>query len=337
MNITSALIVDDSKMARVTLKKHLESLNIKVFIAESSEQSLEFLKTNHPDVIFMDCLMPGIDGFETTRLISSNPDTAAIPVIMCTGKESDEDKHKAMDAGAFSYMTKSSSAGPLKDILADLDKFDAQMSRITSTLSVETTEQKSETVTEKSAEPLTTDEIIKQTLAAAENILTDKLALINSNYNQLSSQFSALSSQLEDKMIISIKSSIKESHIYTDSKAQNLITDLQSLRQDFDTFKQQIEKIDFDELIIETLNTHMDQQFQDRRSELSDIIIAEDSVQNRINDMIQKQQETERERISFLENKIEQATSSSKSLFIGLTALFFSLSALAVSAYLYLK
>ncbi len=337
MNITSALIVDDSKMARVTLKKHLESLNIKVFMAETGEQSLEFLKQNHPDVIFMDCLMPGIDGFETTRLISSNPDTAAIPVIMCTGKESDEDKHKAMDAGAFSYMTKSSSAGPLKDILADLDKFDAQMSRITSTLKTETTEQKADTINKTPEVSLTADQIIKQTLAAAENVLTDKLALINSNYNQLSSQFSALSSQLEDKMIFSIKSSLNESHTYIDSKTENLIIDLQSLRQDFDTFKHQIEKIDFDELILDTLNTHMGQQFNDRRSELSESIIAEESVQNQINILIQEQLETERERISALESNLEQATSSSKDLYIGLTALFFSLSALAVSAYLYLQ
>ena len=109
MDIQTALVVDDSKMARFTLKKQLESRNISVYFAKSGEESIDFLINNHPDVIFMDCLMPGIDGFEATQQILSNSDTSDIPIIMCSAKESDEDKQKAFASGAVGYIQKTSS------------------------------------------------------------------------------------------------------------------------------------------------------------------------------------------------------------------------------------
>ena len=120
MDIQTALVVDDSKMARFTLKKQLESRNISVYFAKSGEESIDFLINNHPDVIFMDCLMPGINGFEVTQQILSNSDTSDIPIIMCSAKESDEDKQKAFNSGASGFMTKSSSSEPLNAILDEL-------------------------------------------------------------------------------------------------------------------------------------------------------------------------------------------------------------------------
>ena len=120
MDIASALIVDDSKMARITLKKQLESRDIDVYLAESGEESLDFLRTKQPDMIFMDCMMPGIDGFKATQQITSNPDTSSIPVVMCTGKETDEDKQKAFASGAVGYMKKTSSLEPLNDVLYEI-------------------------------------------------------------------------------------------------------------------------------------------------------------------------------------------------------------------------
>ncbi len=316
MNITSALIVDDSKMPRITLKKHLESLDIKVDMVENGEESLEFLKSHHPDVIFMDCMMPGIDGFETTRLISSNPDTAAIPVIMCTGKESDEDKHKAMDAGAFSYMVKSSSSGPQKDILADLDMFDAQMSRITSTEeSTSETDTAADSTISKAEETLLAstpeqaidkDMIVKQTLNAVENVLNSQLNPIRSDFNQLSENFSALSGQLENKIIFSVKSSIKESHHYTDSKTAEISAQLDNLQQDLDGFRSQIESIDFDQLILETINTHLDQLLNERQTEMAQGVINNESVQTQLNEQIQSAVEPVNVQLTDIEQKLEQ-------------------------------
>ena len=349
MNITSALIVDDSKMARVTLKKHLESLGIKVFLAETGEDSLEFLSNNHPDVIFMDCLMPGIDGFETTRRITSNSETASIPVIMCTGKETDEDKHKAMDAGAFSYMTKSSSSGSLKDILADLDMFDAQMSRITSS-SAEAVEPKSEspaqtpkpTPTPIAKERFTpsavdTDALINQTLSAVDKVLNKRLTQITDDFDHLSQQFSTVSSQLEDKIIFSVRSSIKESHHYTDTNSEDLSTRLNNFKLDFDAFKSQIEAIDFDHLVQETVNTHFDQMLTKRRSELAEVIINEELVQTQLNKNIHSELEQTHEELASLKQNIEQQNPSKSPLYAAMVALVCSLGALAASAYLFLK
>ena len=63
----SALVVDDSKSARVILSRMLEKYDIEVDMAESAEQAIEYLKGNRPDAIFMDHLMPGMDGLQAVR------------------------------------------------------------------------------------------------------------------------------------------------------------------------------------------------------------------------------------------------------------------------------
>ena len=85
MTIKSALLVDDSKVARFALSKLLEKLNLKVDMVSSGEEALTFLKNNtNPDVIFMDHLMPGMNGVDATKEIKMNSATSEIPVIMCT-------------------------------------------------------------------------------------------------------------------------------------------------------------------------------------------------------------------------------------------------------------
>lgn len=88
MAIKNALLVDDSKVARFALSKLLEHRDMQVNMACSAEEALDFLSSNeHPDVIFMDHLMPGMNGVEATKAIKSNPNTAGIPIIMCTSQE----------------------------------------------------------------------------------------------------------------------------------------------------------------------------------------------------------------------------------------------------------
>ena len=76
----TALIVDDSKSARVLLKRILETHDLDVDTAESAEDALDYLIRSRPDVIFMDHLMPGMDGFEAVSAIKKNPETATIPM-----------------------------------------------------------------------------------------------------------------------------------------------------------------------------------------------------------------------------------------------------------------
>lgn len=102
----SALIVDDSKSARVVLKRMLEMHALDVDTAESAESALEYLNDHRPDVIFMDHLMPGMDGFEAVSAIKNNPDTATIPIMMYTSQEGELYVGQARALGAVGVLPK---------------------------------------------------------------------------------------------------------------------------------------------------------------------------------------------------------------------------------------
>jgi CheY-like chemotaxis protein len=104
--IKRALIVDDSRSARVILGRMLEGYGLAVDPAESAEQALEYLKQTRPDVIFMDHLMPGMDGFQAVQVIKSNPDTATIPVVMYTSQEGELYASQARALGAVGVLPK---------------------------------------------------------------------------------------------------------------------------------------------------------------------------------------------------------------------------------------
>ncbi len=107
MAIKNALLVDDSKVARFALSKLLEGRNMEVNMAGSAEEALDFLKSHdRPDVIFMDHLMPGMNGVEATKAIKGNPETAGIPIIMCTSKKSSSFTEEAKNFGVYNILTK---------------------------------------------------------------------------------------------------------------------------------------------------------------------------------------------------------------------------------------
>ena len=99
----SALIVDDSKSARVVLKRMLEVHELDVDTAESAESALEYLNDHRPDVIFMDHMMPGMDGFEAVTAIKNNPDTATIPIMMYTSQQGELYVGQARALGAVRW------------------------------------------------------------------------------------------------------------------------------------------------------------------------------------------------------------------------------------------
>src|ERR1700674_749936 len=102
----SALVVDDSKSARVILSRMLEKYDIEVDMAESAEQAIEYLKHNRPDAIFMDHLMPGMDGLQAVQAIKSNPNTAMIPIMMYTSQEGELYVGQARALGAMGVLPK---------------------------------------------------------------------------------------------------------------------------------------------------------------------------------------------------------------------------------------
>lgn len=101
-----ALIVDDSRTAREALGRVLEQHDIKVEMAESAEQALDALGAARPDVIFMDHLMPGMDGFEAVRAIKENPATATIPIMMYTSQAGELYVGQARALGAVGVLPK---------------------------------------------------------------------------------------------------------------------------------------------------------------------------------------------------------------------------------------
>ena len=101
-----ALVVDDSKSARVILSRMLEKYDIEVDMAESAEQAIEYLKGNRPDAIFMDHLMPGMDGLQAVQAIKGNPQTAMIPIMMYTSQEGELYVGQARALGAMGVLPK---------------------------------------------------------------------------------------------------------------------------------------------------------------------------------------------------------------------------------------
>ncbi|MDX1453590.1 MAG: response regulator [Oleiphilaceae bacterium] len=122
MTIKSAMLVDDSKVARFALSKLLEKLNLQVKMAGSAEEALDALRGGEkPDVIFMDHLMPGMNGVEATKEIKMNPETSEIPVIMCTSKKSEEFNDDAMNYGIYGVLTKPAEAQRVEELIQKLD------------------------------------------------------------------------------------------------------------------------------------------------------------------------------------------------------------------------
>jgi CheY-like chemotaxis protein len=106
MGVKRALIVDDSKSARAFLSRILEKYDLEVESAESAEQAIEYLGHHHPDVIFMDHQMPGMDGLQAVQVIKNNPRTATIPIMMYTSQEGEVYLGQARALGAVGVLPK---------------------------------------------------------------------------------------------------------------------------------------------------------------------------------------------------------------------------------------
>lgn len=106
MPIKNILIVDDSPTERHILTELLTGAGYQVTTAESGDAGIERAKQLLPDLILMDVVMPGTNGFQATRALSRDDATKNIPVIMCTTKNQETDKLWAMRQGAHDYVTK---------------------------------------------------------------------------------------------------------------------------------------------------------------------------------------------------------------------------------------
>jgi twitching motility two-component system response regulator PilH len=106
MAIRKILIVDDSPTERHVLNDLLTKSGFEVVASDNGEDAILKAKSLKPDLILMDVVMPGLNGFQATRAISRDPDTRTIPIILCTSKSQETDKIWGMRQGARDYIVK---------------------------------------------------------------------------------------------------------------------------------------------------------------------------------------------------------------------------------------
>ncbi len=104
--LSTILIVDDTPANVRVVAEYLGSHGYTVMVAEDGEEGLERARFGQPDLILLDVMMPGWDGFETCRRLQADPATCGIPVIFMTALSDINDKIRAYDAGAVDYVTK---------------------------------------------------------------------------------------------------------------------------------------------------------------------------------------------------------------------------------------
>ena len=111
-SLISVLVVDDSLPVRIQMNMALKSYVKNIDLAETGERALELIKDNHYDMIFLDVILPGVDGYEICKTIKNDENFKTTPVIMLTGNSSAADQVKGTLAGCDSYLIK-----PVKSIL----------------------------------------------------------------------------------------------------------------------------------------------------------------------------------------------------------------------------
>jgi twitching motility two-component system response regulator PilH len=112
------LIVDDSPTETHLLKGMLEKHGHTTQTADNGMDGIERAKSFRPDLILMDVVMPGLNGFQATRQLTKDPETASIPVIIVTTKDQETDKLWGIRQGARDYLTKPVKESVLLDKVA---------------------------------------------------------------------------------------------------------------------------------------------------------------------------------------------------------------------------
>ena len=100
------LLVEDNELNRDMLSRRLARKGFDVECAIDGKQCMDLLASKRPDLILMDINLPGRDGYELTREIKANPDTASIPVVAITAHAMSGDREKSIAAGCDDYDTK---------------------------------------------------------------------------------------------------------------------------------------------------------------------------------------------------------------------------------------
>ena len=123
MGISKALVVDDSRLARVALSKMLARRGLEVDTAECGGDAVEYLRSGSADVVFIDYMMPDMDGFQAAEAINLMRGERALPLVMYTSQDSDEDRRRAHELGICGFLAKPTSDHGLDEVLDHVSRW----------------------------------------------------------------------------------------------------------------------------------------------------------------------------------------------------------------------
>ncbi len=100
------LVVDDDVSFARLVERILKGAGYKVLIATNGLSALKMVRDDKPDLVLLDIMLPGVDGFEICKRLRDNPDTAQVPVLIVSSKSRESDKSAALDVGANDFCGK---------------------------------------------------------------------------------------------------------------------------------------------------------------------------------------------------------------------------------------
>jgi CheY-like chemotaxis protein len=234
MTVKHVLVVDDSRSARFMLRKMLGKINLTADLAKSGEEAIDYLKNNHPDAIFMDHMMPGMNGLETVQQIKENPQTSVIPVIMYTSQDGEEYEKNIISHGVMDILSKPASPDNLSAVVRKLNKLpEIPIGQI------EVEQEASNDSYQLSTDDI--DKIVRQTAEAAVAAAV-RYQVIGAMAQQLS-KFRSEVNLCDDNMATRIAENIFDTRItsYSDNISQQI-------NQYMDEMTRQLEKVEIDKV-----------------------------------------------------------------------------------------
>jgi CheY-like chemotaxis protein len=105
--MTKVVVVDDDRMFRKAAETTLRRQGYSVATASDGEEALQLIRSEQPDLIVLDLIMPKLQGFDVLQILKQDDLTAHIPVIVLSSLAQDQDKQEALDLGAIAYFNKS--------------------------------------------------------------------------------------------------------------------------------------------------------------------------------------------------------------------------------------
>ncbi len=100
------LLVEDESQIRTIISARLAAMGFEVLIAKDGLEGLHLVRKESPDVVLLDLMLPGMDGYKLCRMIKFDVALEHIPVVICSARASDEDKKRAEQSGADAYLVK---------------------------------------------------------------------------------------------------------------------------------------------------------------------------------------------------------------------------------------